>query len=102
MPLIIAKKDGTCRACGHMVRKGEYADFTSAEGLSHPEPACARAPAKYRPNKRAGRCECGAHVPAGEGRLVLLRDDTPVGGRKHWGVCSAPGAPGSRAAELCH
>ncbi len=86
MPLIVAEKDGTCRACGRLVRKGEYADFTSAEGLSHPEPQCSRAEARYRPNKRAGRCACDAAVPAGKGRLRLVEDRGAQGGGKRWAV----------------
>lgn len=86
MPLIVTEREGTCRACGRRIRKGEYADFTAELGLAHPEPACARAPARFRPNRRAGTCSCGAGVRPGEGRLRLLEDDGASGGKKRWAV----------------
>ena len=87
MPQIVAEKDGTCRACGHLVRKGEYADFTAEEGLSHPEPQCAQAPARHRPNKRAAACAgCRTWVPARAGRLRLVADRGAQGGGKSWAV----------------
>ncbi|WNG49209.1 hypothetical protein F0U60_37645 [Archangium minus] len=88
--IIIAKKDGTCRACGKLVRKREEADFTAELGLAHPEPQCSRAPAVHRPNRRAGRCRCGTWVEAQAGRLRLLEDNGASGGGKHWAVdCAA-------------
>lgn len=86
MPTIIAEKNGTCRACGLLIRKGEYADFTSELGLAHPEPQCSTAPARFRPNRRAGRCGCGAWVEAGKGRLRLVEDRGAQGGGKRWAV----------------
>ncbi|QRK08084.1 hypothetical protein JQX13_50425 [Archangium violaceum] len=86
MPIIIAQRDGTCRACGKLVRKGEEADFTSELGLAHPEPQCSTAPARHRPNRRAGTCRCGQAVAAGSGRLRLLEDRGAQGGGKRWGV----------------
>lgn len=83
---IVAKREGTCRACGGRVRKGEYAEFTSAEGLAHVEPQCAEGPVRYRPNRRAARCGCGAWVGAGEGTLRLLADRGAEGGGKRWAV----------------
>ncbi|QRK06041.1 hypothetical protein JQX13_38845 [Archangium violaceum] len=90
MPIIVAQKDGTCRACGKLVRKGEEADYTAEQGLAHPEPQCSAAPALHRPNRRAGQCRCGASVPAGAGRLRLLEDRGAAGGGKSWAVdCAA-------------
>jgi len=71
MPLIAAKKQGSCTACGGRIRKTEQAFYTAATGLRHPEPQCRNAASSvHRPNARAGRCSCGAWVPAGKGRLV--------------------------------
>ncbi|WNG35838.1 hypothetical protein F0U61_20785 [Archangium violaceum] len=84
--IIIAKKDGTCRACGKLVRKGEEADFTAELGLAHPEPQCSTAPALHRPNRRAGTCCCGWAVAAGAGRLRLVEDRGAYGGGKIWAV----------------
>ncbi|WNG62761.1 hypothetical protein F0U59_23385 [Archangium gephyra] len=75
-----------CRACGGRVRKGEYADFTAAEGMSHPEPQCANAPARFRPNARKATCGCGTFVEAGKGRLRLVEDGGAQGRRKRWAV----------------
>lgn len=86
MPTILTKKAGVCRGCGGHIRKGEYADFSAEEGLSHPEPQCRDATPRFRPNARAGRCSCGSAVPAQAGRLRLLKDDVASGGRKHWAV----------------
>jgi hypothetical protein len=87
VPLIVTKKDGACRACGRLVRKGEYADFTSALGLSHPEPACATAPARFRPNRRAASCSrCGTWVPAQAGYLRLVEDRGAQARGKRWAV----------------
>ncbi len=84
--LIVAQREGTCRACGGRVRKGEYVHFSAAEGTAHVEPSCAQGPVRYRPNKRAARCSCGAHVPPGEGTLRLLEDKGASGGGKRWAV----------------
>nr|WP_239578558.1 hypothetical protein [Archangium primigenium] len=81
-----AKRAGTCRACGGLVRKGEEADFSAEQGLSHPEPQCARAPPRFRPNSRATRCACGTWVRAQEGRLRLVEDGGASGGGKDWAV----------------
>ena len=86
MPTIVAKRAGTCRACGGLIRKGEEADFTSELGLAHPEPQCSQAPVRFRPNTRATTCACGAWVKAGEGRLRLLEDRGASGGGKRWAV----------------
>jgi hypothetical protein len=90
MALIVANRDGTCRACGHGVRKGEEVDFRAEDGVAHVEPQCSRGPVRFRPNRRAARCECGAWVKAGEGRLRLLEDRGAQGGGKRWAVdCAA-------------
>ncbi|MCY1080307.1 hypothetical protein [Archangium lansingense] len=86
MPTIITEKPGPCRACGGLIRKGEYADFESEKGASHVEPQCVTAPVRYRPNRRAGRCKCGARVEAGKGLLRLLEDRGAQGGGKRWAV----------------
>ena len=87
MPLIVAARDGVCRACEKLVRKGEYADFSAELGLSHPEPACASAPARVRPNRRAAACaRCRAWVPAQQGHLRLVQDRGAQGGGKVWAV----------------
>lgn len=86
MPLIVAKKDGMCRACGGRVRKGEYAHFESNRGLAHPEPACSQGVARHRPNARAATCSCGTFVEAGKGRLRLAEDKGGQGGGKRWAV----------------
>jgi hypothetical protein len=71
MPIIIAKREGSCTACGGRIRKTEQAFYTAATGLRHPEPQCRNAAnSEHRPNTRAGRCSCGTWVPAREGRLV--------------------------------
>ena len=90
MPVIIAKRAGTCRACGGLLRKGEQVDFSSEQGLSHPEPQCSQAAPRHRPNARAARCACGAWVKAQAGRLRLLSDAGAQGGGKRWAVdCAA-------------
>jgi hypothetical protein len=71
VPLIAARRAGTCTACGGAVRKHEQAWFTTEQGLRHP--ACATSTSTvHRTNQRAGTCACGAHVPASTGRLVHL------------------------------
>jgi hypothetical protein len=88
--IIIAKRAGTCRACGGHVRKGEEVDFSSELGVAHVEKACREGEARFRPNGRAGRCRCGAWVKAREGTLRLLEDKGAQGGGKRWAVeCSA-------------
>lgn len=85
MPTIIAKKDGTCRACGGRIRKGEYAHFESDKGLSHPEPECVHSSVRVRPNARAATCSCGTFVEVGKGRLRMVEDRGPGAG-KRWAV----------------
>ena len=87
--LIVAQREGTCRACGGRVRRGEEVYFEAVLGVAHVEPACANGPVRYRPNKRAARCGCGAWVGPGEGTLRLLKDRGAQGGGKQWAVdCS--------------
>ncbi|MFY0567055.1 hypothetical protein ACN28E_24900 [Archangium lansingense] len=86
MPTIIAERNGSCRACGGLIRKGEYCDFTSDKGASHVETQCVTATVRFRPNRRAGRCNCGTWVAAGKGRLRLLEDKGGQGGGKRWAV----------------
>ena len=86
MPIIVAKKEGTCRACGGRIRKGEYAHFEAGKGAAHPEPDCVHATARVRPNSRAATCSCGTFVEAGKGRLRLVDDGGAQGGRKRWAV----------------
>lgn len=86
MPTIITEKSGPCRACGGLIRKGEYADFESDKGASHIEPQCVRGKVRFRPNGRAASCSCGTHVPAGKGRLRLVEDRGAQGGGKRWAV----------------
>lgn len=88
MPLISAKKSGSCTACGGLIRKTEQAWYTSETGLRHVEPQCREAAASgFRVNRRAGTCNCGAAVPAGQGRLVHL-GEAQVGGQwvQRWAV----------------
>lgn len=69
MPTIVAQKNGTCMAmgCGGRIHKGEYAVYTRAEGLRHPE--CAILPAERR-NEKPGKCErCGRWLEVGQGLL---------------------------------
>ncbi|ATB41150.1 hypothetical protein CYFUS_006612 [Cystobacter fuscus] len=86
MPVIVAKKAGTCRACGGLIRKGEEADFSAELGVSHVEPQCSRGPVRFRPNARAAACACGSWVKVGEGRLRLVSDAGAQGGSKRWAV----------------
>ena len=96
--LIVATRAGTCRACGGLLRKGEEMDFSAELGASHPEPQCAQAPVRYRPNARAARCACGTWVKAQAGRLRLVEDRGASGGGKRWAVdclaCAGPHATG--------
>ncbi|MBN8466191.1 hypothetical protein JYJ95_06685 [Corallococcus exiguus] len=84
MPVIVAKKAGSCTAagCGGRVLKGEYVEYSAATGTRHLE--CAGADQGMRPNLKAGTCRCGAAAAPREGSLVLK--ETTRGGRfvKRW------------------
>ncbi|RJS19580.1 hypothetical protein DRW03_21345 [Corallococcus sp. H22C18031201] len=87
MPVIVAKKNGTCTAdgCGGGIRRGEYVEFSAAGGARHLE--CSNAPQGRRVNLRAGTCACGACVPAREGSLVLAGESERHGRYlKRWQV----------------
>jgi len=86
MPIITTAREDTCRACGGRVRKGELADYESAKGVAHLEPECRTGEVRFRPNRRAGTCRCGARVPKGGGLLLLERDEGATGGGKRWAV----------------
>ncbi|MFP2897576.1 hypothetical protein, partial [Corallococcus sp. 4LFB] len=86
MPTIVAKKAGTCTAagCGGRILKGEYVAYTAATGTRHL--ACASANQGRRPNLKAGRCRCGAHVPPREGSLRLEETQRGAKFRRRWHV----------------
>jgi len=86
MPTIVARRDDMCRACGGRVRKGEYVDFQADKGAAHVEPQCREGEVRFRPNQRAGTCDCGTLVPAKQGRLRLREDGGAKGEGKRWAV----------------
>ncbi|TQF10483.1 hypothetical protein FJV41_39150 [Myxococcus llanfairpwllgwyngyllgogerychwyrndrobwllllantysiliogogogochensis] len=91
MPIIVAEKAGTCTAagCGGRILRGELCWFEATTGTRHLERACREASAGRRPNRRAGRCRCGAHVPPGEGGLTLRETRRAGRHRKQWTVICA-------------
>ncbi|AEI66967.1 hypothetical protein [Corallococcus macrosporus] len=92
MPIITAKKPGTCTAagCGGRILRGELCWYEAAVGMRHLEAACRGADGGRRPNLRAGRCRCGAHVPPREGSLTLRGEKSFRGRRrKVWAVSCA-------------
>ncbi|RKG97955.1 hypothetical protein D7X74_40555 [Corallococcus sp. CA047B] len=84
MPVIVAKKAGTCTAagCGGRVLKGEYVEYSAATGTRHLE--CAGADQGKRPNLKAGKCRCGAPVAPREGSLSLKETLRAGRFRKQW------------------
>ncbi|MCY1043310.1 hypothetical protein OV208_18480 [Corallococcus sp. bb12-1] len=92
MPVIVAKKAGTCTAdgCGGRVLKGEFVEYSAATGTRHLE--CAGAEQGRRPNLKAGKCRCGAQVAPREGSLTLKETSRAGRFRKEWLVlCSRCG-----------
>ncbi|RYZ34046.1 MAG: hypothetical protein EOO71_40285 [Myxococcaceae bacterium] len=89
MPVIVAKKAGTCTAagCGGRVLKGEYVEYSAATGTRHME--CAGAEQGKRPNLKAGTCRCGASVAPREGSLTLKETKRGTNFRKEWLVLCA-------------
>lgn len=87
MPVIEAKREGACAACGGRIQRTEQAWYTQEGGLRHPWPKCMSAEVQHRPNRHAGTCRCGKQVRAREGHLVREGE--------RWVVLCRPGCGGS-------
>jgi hypothetical protein len=87
MPVMVAKRRGTCAACSLPIEVGEVITYERAVGPRHM--ACSESDATRRRNLLAMPCElCGVRLQRGQGELTI--DECVTDGeawRRSWQAC---------------